>query len=579
LGLDHNGNELFSSTYLSLQRGTIYGLIGKNGTGKSSLAKILASKALPFFPTSLSTQYLSPGDATSSTELSSVKVTARAYMLQSAKQKQNDIEERIQLLENQFEEMIDQHRDDNEVEAISTRIGELYDLKDEIIHSSAQKVEHMLDELGFKSSNMMDTTVEHLSCGWRYKCYLATTFLTQPDLLVIDEPCFLDAKSTSWFIHQMKVIAKESNSIVLLISHKVNVLDALCESILFINPASKTLSVYACNYKNFMVAHGEKVKYSERAIANSAKENYIATKSLHKFQKLSEKKNLSRIKMITVSKNKTHDCKKTGRAAFGGAKMDKSIAAKEQRLQKKAKDIDEATKAYKQQKNVRLVLEGASLEGLSAEMPIISLQDVHFAYTSTSSNILCGVSAQIRAKDKVLLQGGNGQGKSTLVKLLLEGLRPESGSIYKHARSHVMYFPQNALENLMKEQGSKSSLDFLQSFDTNNNETAIRTHLGKFGIKQDLATRPIRTLSAGQQVRLYLAKEMFVNGTPSLLVMDEVTENLDKESVDSFVETLNQFPGGVLCISHDEYFIEQFNSSALTQTWTLENGKLKVEFN
>lgn len=205
LGLDHNGKVLFNTSQLSLERGTVYGLVGKNGTGKSSLAKILASKTLPEFPEYLTTEYLSPYSGARS-DLSG-KLSVRDYMLYSTKRHVDEIDKQIEMLEAKFEQVVDQNVNDTEFDVLSSRIGELCDLKDELDNSSKQKVDQMLDQLGFKSANMMETAVEHLSSGWRYKCQLATTFLTQPDVLVIDEPSYLDASSVEWFIEEIKHIA------------------------------------------------------------------------------------------------------------------------------------------------------------------------------------------------------------------------------------------------------------------------------------------------------------------------------------------------------------------------------------
>jgi len=125
-----------------------------------------------------------------------------------------------------------------------------------------------------------------------------------------------------------------------------------------------------------------------------------------------------------------------------------------------------------------------------------------------------------------------------------------------------------------------SSVDYLRFiFSTGDfNETFLHNHLGKFGIKSDLATRQIVTLSSGQRVRLWLAKEVLQNGNPSLPLLDEVTENLDKERVDSLVLSLSQFPGAVLSISHDEYFCQKFYSAPLTQQWKLQQGMLFTIF-
>jgi len=588
LGINYNEKELISLSRLSLQRGTIYGLVGKNGTGKSSLGKLLVSKALPDFPANLSTSYLSTSSSFGGS-FGPGNLSVKEFMLHSAEEKEKEIQRRIEHLEEAFEELLEKEANDESLEFISMRIGELYDKRGDLINSYSKKVEETLEQLGFLCSNLAGTAVNKLSCGWRYKCQLATLLLTRPDVLVIDEPCFLDEKSNAWLVYELKQMAKTTQAIVIMISHKEELLEAVCENILFINPVSKTLLVYSCSYKNFMRAHGEKVIHAARILENVKKENETVKKSLKAYTLKAETKNRGRMKKLEISKNKTHDCKSTGRSQMGGGKMGKSIAAKARQLSLKSYAVQESSQNYKKEKVVPLRLEGSTLDCPPKGTTLISVQEISFGYEQ-SPCILSNVSTQIYCKDRILLQGGNGEGKSTLIKLLLKKLQPDSGSIFVHPQarlnSRIVYFPQTALEDLLNQHGSDSSYLFLQSMHVNLSGTKIRTHLGKFGIQGEMALRPIRSLSSGQMVRLYLAKELLnplsssssSSIKPYLLVLDEVTENLDRESVDSFLETLNEFPGAVICISHDEYFIDKFSTSTLTQSWRLSNGKLKIGF-
>jgi len=142
----------------------------------------------------------------------------------------------------------------------------------------------------------------------------------------------------------------------------------------------------------------------------------------------------------------------------------------------------------------------------------------------------------------------------------------------------VAYFPQDALLGMIVQYGNGNAVEFLQSKDPNFAAVDARKYLGRFGLKGDLAMRLVKTLSAGQRVRLWLAREFLPNpkngDKPSMLVLDEVTENLDKETTDSLIESLSSFDGAVLSISHDKYFASKFPT---TQRWRIQNGYFRSE--
>ena len=217
------------------------------------------------------------------------------------------------------------------------------------------------------------------------------------------------------------------------------------------------------------------------------------------------------------------------------------------------------------------------LEGLSSDKPISEMVDVGFTYSedNNSAFLLEDVNVKISGTDRILLGGPNGQGKSTLLKLVLGHLEPVTGEIRRHL-GRVAYFPQDALPQLVRVHGNQSPTDFILHSDPNLTPTIARHHLGSFGLKGALATRQIHTLSAGQRVRLWLAREFLSESKkPSLLILDEVSENLDKETTDSLLTSIEGFGAAVIAISHDSYFREEFAS---TQVWHLVDGRLFVQF-
>ena len=177
-----------------------------------------------------------------------------------------------------------------------------------------------------------------------------------------------------------------------------------------------------------------------------------------------------------------------------------------------------------------------------------------------------------------MIQGMNGQGKSTLAKLLLGQLEPTHGDVRRHANS-AAYFHQDALLDLVQKYGKVSPVAFLRGKDVHLSDTEARSYLGRFGLKGNLSLRPIRTLSAGQRVGLWLSREFYSSKKdyrkPSLLLLDEVTENLDHETTDSLLESLSGFSAALVAISHDDYFCQRFQA---TQVWHVAQHRVFVQF-
>jgi ATPase subunit of ABC transporter with duplicated ATPase domains len=156
------------------------------------------------------------------------------------------------------------------------------------------------------------------------------------------------------------------------------------------------------------------------------------------------------------------------------------------------------------------------------------------------------------------------------VKIILGEIETARGHVSQ--KGSVIYFPQMVLSNLLRQHGNKSAREFLGDALT---DTEARIHLGNFGLERDLALRPINTLSAGQRVRLQLAKEQLLHPKPALIVVDEITENVDKETRDSLVDLISSFEAAVLVISHDPDFCSRLKP---TKKWELVRYGLRETY-
>jgi len=354
---------------------------------------------------------------------------------------------------------------------------------------------------------------------------------------------------------------------VVLISHKEALMEEVCDRILHLNPTSKTLSVYNCSYREFQTAHSDRVSHAKKTKEQTDKDHFQAKASLKNLKKQLKSKERN-LKAITSQNSDQRFIK--GKNKEAKQKADHSAASKVKRLQKKAAEMEELEEELRETKIPPLELNGA--EG--NDRPIVELQDIKFSYEHSEDFLLQDIFVQISGHDKVLLQAANGEGKSTLAKIIIGTLEPTEGDIRRH-RGVIAHFHQDALLELITRYGNATAVEFLLTKDPSISSVDARNYLGRFGLKGKITTRHIKTLSSGQRVRLWLAREFRGEKKPSLLVLDEVTENLDKETTDSLLSSLDCFTAAILAISHDEYFCENFKA---TQHWRLCNGRLQSLF-
>lgn len=558
LGLSHGSVCLFSPSDFSLVRGMVTTLVGSNGAGKTSLAKVISSGLLPGFPNELAVQYVSSHERSEFSEIEhySSTETPCSYIECAMNDRLSDIYAEIQGLEDSlgYDET-----DIERIEGISARLAVLYDLQDELHISHQKELTSILDDLCFEQ--YYDKPVHQLSSGWRYKTRLAAAFCSHPDLLIIDEPSFLDAASTEWLIEKIKHRATALNSMVLLISHKEDLLKRFNDRIWFINSANHSLVSMNCGYETFCSAYLSDISHAENTISKYEHDLESSTASLKSIS--NDLHRHERNMKKTTSKNADQRFIK-GKSKESKQKADRSAASRLKKLKQDELHIAEIKSTIQRSRVKPLKITGVQGRGT-----LISFDNLDFAY-GDGSVVLSDVSARIEAKDRVLLCGMNGSGKSTLMRILLGELEPSSGSIVRQAR--ILYFPQAALSRLALFHGSESCMSYLGGNLTN---LQARQHLGNFGLGSEIVFQPIFSLSAGQRVRLWIAKQLSETTCPTLFVMDEISENLDLETRETLLAALNTFEGAVLIVSHDKNFSDSFHPS---QIWILAEQKLRSSY-
>mmetsp|Transcript_57285 Transcript_57285/g.133569 ORF Transcript_57285/g.133569 Transcript_57285/m.133569 type:complete len:628 (+) Transcript_57285:65-1948(+) len=598
IGLHYGSNVLFGLSRIVLEHGSVHAVVAPNGYGKSSLlTSITKLQGFPDFSVALIrsdwVRLESHG------MLGSQKTTELLpldYLLHALRQRQCMVQRQIDELEQALSTM-----PEDAVSQSAERLGFLYDALAALDDSSMQSAaESALGELGFLQRGLHLKPCAELSGGWLYRLKLASTLLSRPEFLIIDEPSFLDEKATSWLVHFLgEESTKASNAIVLLVTHKEHLLNALAQHVLCIGGGTegRSLRQFSGSYESFLhtqeqsiaeLEHGDRAKAVEEASASKA------DKSLKAHQKkldagYSKRTEVSGSRALAVSTMRSEQ--KAHSALKNRTKQHERTL---ERLEKQADGSLQKTQALAP---LRLAGEAAGDD----DCTILSVNNVDFDYSYEDKMRkggrpqLRGISCSLCSHDRVALVGENGAGKSTLLKLIVGELEPNEGEVRYPHPLRTVYFPQNAAMELVLDQelGGLTVTQLVQKvasgeacIDGGRNRGGekltmsglqARSHVGHFGLTKVLADRMVSSLSTGERTRLYLALLMIGSDKgkpPNLLILDEISDNLDVDTVDSLVGALKSFEGSVLAVSHERTdFLDRFT----TQQWHLKEGQLSIQ--
>jgi ATP-binding cassette subfamily F protein 3 len=514
LSISFQGEYLFEDISFRLKGGDRVGLIGKNGAGKSTLLKIIS------------------GDIEhDGGQIASEKKLSIGFLRQDI-----DFVYGRTILEESYEAITEIRALEAELEQINLQLAERTDYESESYHQLMVDLndkqhqyeilggynykgdtEKILQGLGFKREDFEKLT-DTFSGGWRMRIELAKLLLQNNDILLLDEPTnHLDIESIIW----LENFLKNYSGAVVIVSHDKMFLD---------NVTNRTIEIslgriydYPKPYSKYLVLREE---IREQQLASQKNQQ----KQIEQTEKLIEK----------------------FRAKASKATMAQSLIKKLDRIERIEVDEDD---------NSVMTLNFP----VSVNPGKVVVEAEHITKNYEALNVLNNISLSVDRGSKVAFVGQNGQGKSTLAKIIVGELAHE-GNVKLGHNVQIGYFAQNQAEYL---DGSKTVLDTMIDAANESNRTKVRDILGAFLFRGDEVEKYVRVLSGGERNRLALAKLLL--SPLNVLIMDEPTNHLDIKSKNVLKDALNKFEGTLILVSHDRDFLQGLTN----KVYEFKDKKLK----
>ena len=492
------GRLLIDSASARVPDGARVGLVCRNGTGKSTLFRVITGEF--------------------GAEHGTVTTSAReriGRLAQEAPASSQSLIDTVLAADRERTALLaeaDHATDPHRIAEIQTRLADI------AAHSAPARAGAILAGLGFPE-DAQARPCSDFSGGWRMRVALAALLFTQPDILLLDEPTnYLDLEGTLWLQDHL---AHYPHTVVV-ISHDRDLLDTVVDSILHLDQTK--LTFYRGGYSQFERQRRERLELDMKF----AKKQEAARKHLQAF--------VDRFR----------------------AKATKARQA-QSRMKMLAKLEPPAARVSDE---VREIAMPSPEKQLSP--PILALDGVSVGY-EPGKPVLRRLTLRIDTDDRIALIGANGNGKSTLTKLITGRLPAMSGQITRADRIKVAYFAQHQLDELNPD---ASPYDHVRALMPDAAEAKVRARVGAIGFSGAAGDTRVASLSGGEKARLLLGLATFDG--PHLVVLDEPTNHLDIDSRAALIEAINDYAGAVVLVSHDRYLLD----ACADRLWLVANGSV-----
>nr|CEL65229.1 TPA: MGC81714 protein, related [Neospora caninum Liverpool] len=532
------GRELLIDAQLKLVKGRRYGLVGRNGIGKSTLLSALARQEIHGVDPDIAIGMVEQEHLWGSeTVLDAVLAVD---------------EDRLRLLEE--EEVLLKQEDQSD--KVGRRLGVIYERLQEIDAANAEKTAAtILRGLGFTES-MQHMRVTALSGGWRMRVLLARCLFSNPDVLLLDEPTnHLDLEAVQWLTNYLSVnegpagdaqtMRCGKDKIVIVVSHAREFLNDVCTDM--IHFTNQSLTYYKGDFDTFeSVRAAQLLQQQRQAEAQQAKIKHVQS-FIDKFRYNAKRASLVQSRIKLLSKLPMLDMVAEDPSLHFNFKEPEVLAAP-------LLQAEEVTFSYAPRKaDGDEAAQDAKADG--QETPDAASGEHAEQNTQKKEGgklIVRGLNLNVDMDSRIALCGVNGSGKSTILKLLVGSEQPTKGMVHRNGKLRIGYFTQQHVDQLDLTLNAVQSLQ-MRYPEAGLKDEAARTYLGQFGISGLLALEPLYILSGGQKSRVAIALMAFNN--PHILILDEPTNHLDLDAVQALIAALNNFKGGVLLVSHDSHLL------------------------
>lgn len=496
LGFSIAGKPLFQNASAQIPGGAHLGLVGRNGTGKTTLFRLIMGELSP--------------------DAGNISLPPRARIgtvAQEAPAEDRSLIETVLAADTERAALLAEAEiatDPVRIADVQTRLADIQ------AHSAEARAATILSGLGFDHTAQMRPSHE-FSGGWRMRVALAAVLFAAPDLLLLDEPTnYLDLEGTVWLENYLSRYPYTS----LIISHDRGLLNRAVNGILHLS--AMKLTNYSGGYDTF-----DRVR-REKLILQSAMAKKQETQRAHmqafvdrfRYKASKARQAQSRLKML-------------------------------ERLEPIAADLEGAVAP----------IGFPNPEELAP--PLMQLDGVTVGYDDKP--VLSRINLRIDQDDRIALLGANGQGKSTLAKLIAGRLTPMAGRRKASGKLRIGFFAQHQGDELI---AAETPLDHIRRLRPEEHPAKLRSRLAQGGTGSDIAETPVGNLSGGQKARLLLT--LATIDAPHVMILDEPTNHLDIESREALVTGLNAYDGTVILITHDAHLIEL----VADRLWLVRDGRV-----